>query len=133
MLCCGVESFKDQIFLCAHKFCTFELLLFNNLHVFLIKTQIVLHKMCSMNILFQVLTREAMYRINLSLRHININHYRYRKATSITYSGCVTVTFVIQHTKYTCLDYTVCGRYGSYHIFKHYLINGMILKKKKRY
>jgi len=52
MFCCGDESFKDQIFLCAHKFRTFELLLFYNLHVFLIRTQFVLHKMCSMNILF---------------------------------------------------------------------------------
>ena len=54
------------------------------------------------------------------------NHYCHGKATSITYSGCVTVTFVIQHTNYTCLDYTViCGLYGST-IFLSILINGMI-------
>ena len=72
MFCCGDESFKDQIFLCAYTFPTFELSLFNNLHVFLTTTQFVLHKMCLMNILFYILTRGAMYRINLSLRYINI-------------------------------------------------------------
>jgi hypothetical protein len=59
------------------------------------------------------------------------NHYCCGKAVSITHSEGVFVALVIQHAKHIrriILSYVPCL---ALPVFPHYLINGMICKKKK--
>ena len=54
------------------------------------------------------------------------NHCCHGKAINITYSGCVSVTLVIQHAK-RMRDITFSSAAClTYHIFPHYLIHGTI-------
>jgi len=62
----------------------FELLLFNNLHVFLTRTQFVLHKMCSMNILFQVLNKFYTFELYL----FNNLHVFLTRTQSVLHKMC---------------------------------------------
>ena len=68
-------------------------------------------------------------RTNVTFRCVRLNVYCCNgKAISITYSGCGSVAFVIQHAKR--MRHTVTWPARLYYIFPHYLINGAIFRKK---
>jgi hypothetical protein len=51
------------------------------------------------------------------------------KALSVTYFECVFLALIIQHAMGMC-HIVMCGL-SDYYIIPHYLINGMVKKKKK--
>jgi hypothetical protein len=69
-----------------------------------------------------------MYKRNIYARSRN-NCYRGR-AISVTYSVCVSVALVIQHTKRMC-HIVPCDLSDSRIPFPHYLINGTVFFKKE--
>ena len=63
------------------------------------------------------LIRRGNVRNKLITETPSLNAYCNRKATSIKHSVCVSVAFVIQHTKCTCLDYCVISGLSGSNIF----------------
>ena len=76
------------------------------------------------------LNKAGNVRTNVTLRRVHIKHCRSREAIFITYSECVLVALIIQHTKRM---HRACHLWPIwlYPIYPHYLINGKIFGEKK--
>ena len=87
---------------------------------------------------------ETGYLLRRSLRSKQDSQYTYKhniqarlcyhscrgKAISITFSKCVSLLFVIQHSVHKRLIIYSSVDCLLYHIFPHYVINGMIYRRK---
>ena len=73
---------------------------------------------------------QGTYKRNIEARPRN--RFCRGKATSITYSECVSVALVIQHPK--CMRHIVfCGLSGSTIFFRHYLADDTQVTENKMY
>jgi len=82
--------------------------------------------------LTSIATRQATY-VYRNIQERSINHCCRTKAVSVTYSECVSVVLVMQHTQSAC---TVLHGHQwplrFYHFFPHCLINGTIFRGEKK-
>jgi len=76
--------------------------------------------------------QDRQCRCNVTLRRVRVTIVAMQKAISIIYSECVCVVLVIQHAKRMRHVILSLCPVRLFHIFPHYLLNGMIFEKKKK-